>query len=79
MLSGSSDRKVEDLHRSRCLRGRAPCHFLPALEALDHFLSIGQGGKEVASRAEVLGNGTIGGKEALGVTGDLNPCMRRAR
>jgi hypothetical protein len=53
--------------------------FLPDLESLGHLLAIRGSGKPVASRAEVLGNGTIGGKEALGVTGDLNPCMRRAR
>jgi hypothetical protein len=40
---------------------------------LDHLLSIGWGGKEVASRSEVLGNGPIGGEEALGVTGGFKP------
>ena len=66
MLMCSSARKVEDLHRYRCLRCREPCDFLPALEALDHLLSIGLGGEAVASRSEMLGEGTIGGEKPLG-------------
>ena len=62
-----SARKVEDPHRSRYLRSREPCHFLPALEALDHLFSIGPGGKAVASREEMLGSGPIRGEESLGV------------
>jgi hypothetical protein len=41
--------------------------FLPDLESLGHLLAIRGSGKPVASRAEVLGNGTIGGEEALGM------------
>jgi hypothetical protein len=56
---------MEDPHRYRCLRCREPRDFLPALKALDHFLSIGLGGEAVASWSEVLGEGTIRGEEAL--------------
>jgi hypothetical protein len=69
LLSCSSGRKVEDLHRYRCLCGHEPCYFLPALDALDHLLSIGRGAKEVASRAEVLSDGPIGGEEPLRPSG----------
>jgi hypothetical protein len=47
-----------------CRRSR---DFVPALEALDHFLSIGLSGEAVASWSEVLGEGTIRGEEALGM------------
>ena len=52
-------------HQYRCLRCREPCNFLPALEALDHLLSIGLGGEAVASRSEMLGEGTICGEKPL--------------
>jgi hypothetical protein len=67
----SSDREVEDSHQYRCLCCREPCDFLPALEALEHLLAIGLGGEEVTSRAEVLGNETIGGEEPLCVSRGL--------
>ena len=67
LLTCSSDRKVEDSNLYRWLRSREPCHFLPALEALNHPFAIGQGGEEVTSRADVLGDGTIRREEALGV------------
>src|SRR5215211_2232392 len=67
LLTCLSARKVEDPQRFRYLRSSEPCHFLPALEALDHLFSIGPGGEAVASRAEMLGNGTIRGEESLGV------------
>ena len=73
LLTSSSARKAEDLHRYRCLRGREPCHFLPALEALDHLCSLGWGGKEGASRSAGLGHGPRGGEAALGLPGGCNP------
>jgi hypothetical protein len=46
---------------------------LPALEALDHLLPIGLGGEAVASRSEMLGEGTIGGEKSLGMPWRLEP------
>jgi hypothetical protein len=73
MLMCSSDRKVEAPRRYRCLRGREPCHFLPALKALDQLLSIGLGREVVASRSEMLGEGTRRGEKPLGVPWRLEP------
>jgi hypothetical protein len=57
---------VGELHGTRLLGGydRAR-HVLPALELLSHFSAILEGGEPVASRSEVLGDGTIRGEEAL--------------
>jgi hypothetical protein len=52
----------------RCLRGSFPCDFSPDLEALDHLLSVGSSREAVASRAKVLHDRSIRGKETLGVT-----------
>jgi hypothetical protein len=41
--------------------------FLPGVESVPHFLTAFGGAEEVPSRAEVLGDGTIGREEALGV------------
>jgi hypothetical protein len=46
---------------------------MPALEALGHLLAILEGREPVASRAEVLGDGTIGREEPLRVPGRLEP------
>jgi hypothetical protein len=73
ILMCSSARKVEDPHRYRCLRCREPCDLLPALEALDHLLSIGLGGEAVASRSEMLGEGTIRGEKPLDMSWRLEP------
>ena len=43
--------------------------FLPDVESVPHFLTAFGGAEEVPSWAEVLGDGTIGGEEALGVFG----------
>jgi hypothetical protein len=72
-LTGSLDRKVKDPYRSRYLRSREPCHFLPALEPLDHLLSIGLGAEKVTSWADVLGDGSVRREKALGVPGGFEP------
>jgi hypothetical protein len=41
---------------------------LPGVEGLPHLLAVFGGKAEVASRAEVLRDGTIGGEKPLGVT-----------
>jgi len=42
-------------------------NLLPALESSGRLSAILRGGEPVASRSEVLGHGTIGGEEPLGV------------
>ena len=49
-----------------CGGGRAR-DVLPGVESVPHFLTAFEGAEEVPSRAEVLGDGTIGREEALGV------------
>ena len=62
------------LHVTRPLGGddRAR-HVLPALESLSHFSAILGGGAPVASRSEVLGDGTRRGEEPLRMTRRLAP------
>jgi hypothetical protein len=50
-----------------CCGGKAR-DVLPDSESLPHLLTAFGGAEEVPSRAEVLGDGTIGREEALGVT-----------
>jgi hypothetical protein len=52
--------------------GRA-CDLLPALESVSHLLAILGGGEPVASRSEVLSDGTIRGQETLHVTKRFQP------
>jgi hypothetical protein len=42
--------------------------FVPDLESLSHFLAIRGGREQVTSRSEVLGNGSIRRKKALGMS-----------
>jgi hypothetical protein len=70
----SSGSEVGELHVTRPLGGddRAR-HVLPDLESLRHFSAILGGGEPVASRSEVLGDGTIRGEEPLRMTRRLEP------
>ena len=53
---------------TRCLGGHDRAHDLwPALEALSHVWAILGGREPVASRSDVLGDGTIRGEKPLGV------------
>jgi len=73
-LTLSLDREVGRLPRTRPIGNHDRARdFLPDLESLGHLLAILEGGEPVASRAEVLGDGTIGGEESLGVTRCLKP------
>jgi hypothetical protein len=79
----SSGREVGELHVTRPLGGddRAR-HVLPDLESLRHFSAILCGGKPVASRSAVLGDGTIRGEKPLGVPwrfAPLHPPLPLAR
>jgi hypothetical protein len=57
------------LHPGGCLCGRSQARdFPPVLESLTHLLAIHCGREPVAPRSEVLGEGTIGRKKALGVS-----------
>jgi hypothetical protein len=51
----------------------SPRDFMPDLEALGHNVAIHGGREPVASRVEVLRDGTIGREESLGVTQRLEP------
>src|SRR5262245_18023377 len=53
-----------------CRRSR---DFVPALESLGQDVAIGGGREPVASRSEMLGNGTIRGEEPLRLHGRLEP------
>jgi hypothetical protein len=53
--------------------GCSPRDVVPHLKPLGHDLAIGRGRKPVASRAEVWGEHTLGGKEPLGLSGRLEP------
>ena len=57
---------------------RWPRDFLPS-GIVGPSLGDRLGGEAVASRSEVLGDGTIRGEEALGMTQEIKPCMRRSR
>src|SRR5262245_478232 len=46
---------------------------LPGVESLPELLTVSGGGEKVTSQAEVVGDGTIGGEEALGMPGGLEP------
>jgi hypothetical protein len=46
---------------------------LPDVESLPQLLTVFGGGEKVTSQAEVLRDGTIGGEEALGMPGGLEP------
>jgi hypothetical protein len=46
---------------------------LPGVESFSQLLTVFGDGKKVTSQAEVLGNGTIGREEALGVSRRLEP------
>jgi hypothetical protein len=60
--------------RAQLLCGyRQVCDLPPHLEALQHFLTIRGSREPVAPRAEVLGNGFIGGEKPLRVSGGLEP------
>ena len=47
--------------------GGKACNVLPGIASLPHLLTIGRGGIAMTSWAEMLGNGTIRGKESLGM------------
>jgi hypothetical protein len=65
---------VRGLHRTRPLGGYCRArHLWPDLESVGHFLAVLGGGESVASRSEMLGHGTIGGEEALGMPWRLEP------
>ena len=49
----------------------SPRDFVPDLEPLGHDVAIGGGREPVASWTEVLGDGTIGGEEPLGMSWGL--------
>ena len=49
------------------------CDFLPAVESVLHFLTVGRRRKSMTTWAEMLGDGTIGREEPLGVTWGLEP------
>jgi hypothetical protein len=70
----ASGRQVPDgLDReSLSCRGKGG-DFLPGIESVSHFLSVSQGRKPMPSRAEVLGDETIGRRELLGVSRRLKP------
>jgi hypothetical protein len=51
----------------------SPCDFLPNLEALEHLLAVLAGRKQVASRAEVLGDEAKRRQETLGVPRGFEP------
>jgi hypothetical protein len=46
---------------------------MPTLESLGHLLAVLGGGEPMASRSEMLGDGTIGGEEPLRLPGRLEP------
>jgi hypothetical protein len=49
------------------------CELLPKLKSLNHFLSVSGSKETQPSRPEMLGDGSIGSKELLGMSGELNP------
>src|SRR5262249_23942434 len=55
------------------LCGGSPRDLVPHLKLLSHALAIRVGREPVTSRSEVLGNGTIGVEEPLGLSGRLAP------
>jgi hypothetical protein len=65
----SSGRKTHWTAAVECLRGRRFRDLLPNLESFLHLLTIGRRRIKMAPRPEMLGDGTIGGEEALGMTG----------
>jgi hypothetical protein len=52
---------------SRLCGGGKARDFLPGVESFPYFLTVLGGGQAMPSWTEVLGDGPIGGKEALGV------------
>jgi hypothetical protein len=65
---------VGGLHRLWPLGGHDRARDLaPHLESLPHLVSVVGGREEVTPRSKVLGDGTIRGEEALGLSGGLKP------
>ena len=58
------------MHCPRPLGGHDRARDLaPHLEFLPHFVTVFGGREEVTPRSKVLGDGTIGGEEVLGLSG----------
>ena len=61
-------------HRFLALGGQGRSRdFLPHLESVLHFLTLGGCGKPMPTRMEILGDGPVGRKEPLGLTRRLEP------
>src|SRR5262245_12870261 len=73
-LRRSSGKRVPLLGPTRPLGGPfRTCNFRPTRESLPHLFAVLQRGQQMPSGAEVLGNGTIRGQKALGMTCRLKP------